>query len=215
MDKSNYFYNKDRDDIYHPFSDYNESKFFPEESLTKQLYLFRLIYDDVSCLSEIYAEQKDPHRKRAILKYIIMDICSMYDKFQEFKNLIIECQSIKCEQQKEILKKINQFLQELREFSKNGKYRKVRNKLSAHRDKKIALPEVKKIWNNLSREDVNYVIKKTEDFYNDYLKILGIYQWAKFNKHGTIEIVNDSPFVEIIEKKQKTKKNNQKSSNNN
>ena len=32
MDISDYFYNQDRDDIYHPFSDYNKNKHLPEES---------------------------------------------------------------------------------------------------------------------------------------------------------------------------------------
>ena len=201
MTRNNYFYNKERDDIYHPFSNYNKDKYFPEESLTKQLVLIRLIWDDVLCLSDLHREHKDPHKRRAILKYMMMDMCSLYDKFQEFKNLIIQDKSIKCEQQKEILERFESFLPKLNNFSKGtntiptGKYRSVRNKLSAHRDRNISLSEVKSMWDHLSYEDIEDISKEIIHFY-DYLKDLRIYQWAKFNKSGTIEIVNDSPFIE-------------------
>ncbi|MBU3942677.1 hypothetical protein KKA24_01690 [Patescibacteria group bacterium] len=206
MDKNNYFYNKDRDDIYHPFSDYNEDKYLPEESLTKQLVLIRLIWDDILCLSEIYKEQKDSHKRKAILKYIVMDMCSLYDKFQEFKNLVVKDKSIKCEQKEEILRKFNSFLLKLENFSKGsndipaGKYRGVRNKLSAHRDRDIPLSKVKIMWDNLDYKDIENISKEITHFF-DYLKGLRIYQWAKFNKNNTIEIVNESSFVEIVEKK--------------
>jgi len=201
MDINNYFYNKERDDIYHPFSDYNKDKYFPERSLTKQLVLIRLIWDDILCLSDICREHKDPHKRRAILKYMMMDMCSLYDKFQEFKDLIIQDKSIEYEQQKEILERFESFLPKLNNFSKGtnttptGKYRRVRNKLSAHRDRNVPLSEVKNMWRNLSYKDIEDISRKITHFY-DYLKDLGIYQWVKFNKSGTIEIVNDSPFIE-------------------
>lgn len=201
MDISDYFYNQDRDDIYHPFSDYNKNKHLPEESLTKQLVLIRLIWDDILCLSEIYRKQKDPHKRKTILKYMTMDMCSLYDKFQEFKNLIVVDESIKCEQKEQILKNFNSFLPKLRNFSKGsnhisaGKYRSVRNKLSAHRDRNIPLSKVKSMWDNISHEDIEIVSEEIRHFYS-YLRGLKLCQWAKFNKNGTIEIINDSPFVE-------------------
>lgn len=184
MNINNYFYNKERDDIYHPFSDYNKDKYFPEESLTKQLVLIRLIWDDILCLSDIYRELKDPHKRRAILKYMMMDMCSLYDKFQEFKNSIIRDESIKCEQQKEILERFESFLPKLNNFSKGtnttptGKNRSVRNKLSAHRDRNVPLSEVKNMWHNLSYKDIEDISKEITHFYN-YLKGLRIYQWVK------------------------------------
>jgi len=201
MDINDYFYNRERDDIYHPFSDYNKDKYVPEESLTKQLVLIRLIWDDILCLSAIYREQKDPHKRRAILKYIMMDMCSLCDKFQEFKKLIIQGKSIEYEQQKEILERFELFLPKLNNFSKrtntapNGKYRRVRNKLLAHRDREVPLSEVRNMWHNLSPKDIENILEEIAHFYN-YLKGLGIYQWAKFSKNSTIEIVNDSPFIE-------------------
>lgn len=198
MDINNYFYNKERDDIYHPFSDYNKDKYFPEGSLTKQLVLIRLIWDDILCLSDICREHKDPHKRRAILKYMMIDMCSLYDKFQEFKKLIIQGKSVECEQQKEILERFESFLPKLNNFSNttpNGKYRRVRNKLSAHRDSNVPLSEVKNMWRNLSCKDIEDISKEITHFY-DYLKGLGIYQWVKFSKNSTIEIVNDSVFIE-------------------
>ena len=129
-----------------------------------------------------------------------MDICSLYDKFQEFKDLIIRNQSIKSKQQKEILKKFDSFLLKLENFSKGtnaipaGKYRNVRNKLSAHRDRNVALHKIKSMWDSLNYKDIEDISKEIVCFYK-YLENLGIYQWAKFNKNGTIEIVNDSPFI--------------------
>lgn len=208
MNINNYFYNKDRDDIYHPFSDYNESKYIPEESLTKQLYLCRLIYDDVLCLSEIYIEQKDPHKRKAILKYIVMDMCSLYDKFQEFKDLVVQNRSIECEQQKEILEKFDSFLPKLQNFSKGanilpaGKYRSVRNKLSAHRDRNIKFSKVKSMWDNLNYRDIENISEKIEHFYN-YFESLKFCTWAKFNENDTINIVNNSPFIPFKGKEEK------------
>ena len=201
MDINDYFYNRERDDIYHPFSDYNKDKYFPEVSLTKQLVLIRLIWDDILCLSDIYREQKEPHKRRAILKYMMMDMCSLYDKFQEFRKLIIQGKGIEYEQQKEILERFESFLPKLDNFSKrtnttpNGKDRRVRNKLSAHRDREVPLSEVRNMWHNLCYKDIEDISKEITRFYN-YLKGLGIYQWVKFSKNSTIEIVNDSPFVE-------------------
>lgn len=206
MDINDYFYNKERDGIYHPFSDYNDDKYLPEESQTKQLVLIRLIWDDILCLNNIYKKQEDPHERKAILKYIVVDMCSLYDKFQEFKNLIFHDHSIEYERQKEILTKFNSFLPKLNNFSKGisttpaGKYRNVRNKLSAHRDRDISLIEVKNMWDNLNYRDIENISEEIKQFYC-YLKGLRFYQWAKFNEDSTIEIVNDSPFVEIVEKK--------------
>ncbi|OGC15400.1 hypothetical protein A3J90_06215 [candidate division WOR-1 bacterium RIFOXYC2_FULL_37_10] len=184
------FYNRNRDDIFHPFSNNNDNKYFPEETLTKQFVLIKLIWEDIFCLAEIARVQKDIHKKKALLKYIYMDLCSLYDKFVEFKCLIIETTDIDCLVQKQILVKFNEFLSEISDFGKGAFYRKLRNKLSAHRDREILLTEAKGLWESIDDNKLMEVKDKIRAFYI-YLKGLDNelnYRWARDYQEGGMKI---------------------------
>jgi hypothetical protein len=183
--------------IFDPLDPTDDEVWFPGTAVTSQAVNCQHIWEDISCLLELRTASTNVHARKLLLKYVVMDVYSMFPALDVLHATIMEAETYTPPEQqpfrgisigeKETAKKLWSAYSKARKAAEKP-LRTIRNKIAAHRD--VSDWQIwKQHWEQLKPDLVNDLLANIPPVVN-HAKDLNIFDWNISHDDGTMTFLS-------------------------
>lgn len=180
--------------VYHPVRESHTESWFPGNEAARILVQADHVWEDIGIMCGLYKQQKDDYTKKLLIKYAIIEVCSIIDLVDSLQTIAFKAptseimhlsRSLLPSEREAALVKFKNFNKMKSDHQKA--LNSIRNRFAAHRsDKDWDLERL--CWAQLSPSFIDPIIKVVRESMM-FVRTLDLFEWNRTYDDGSFEIL--------------------------